>query len=81
MIYSGLWVQNFSKLSKLSRSFEMWCWRRMEKINWTDHLRNEDVLLRVKEQRNILKYVNGRRTGLVTFCVETTFYNGLLKER
>jgi hypothetical protein len=28
-----------------------------------------------------VKYVNGRRTGLVTFCVETAFYNGLLKER
>ena len=27
-----------------------------------------------------MKYVNGRRTGLVTFCVETAFYNGLLKE-
>ena len=35
-------------------SFEMWCWRRMEKISWTDHMRNEDVLLRGKEQRNIL---------------------------
>jgi len=35
-------------------SFEMWCWRRMEKISWTDHVRNEDVLLRVKKQRNIL---------------------------
>jgi hypothetical protein len=35
-------------------SFEMWCWRRMEKISWTDHVRNEEVLLRVKEQRNIL---------------------------
>ena len=54
----------------------------MENISWTDHVRNEDVLLRVKEQRNILlKYVNGRRTRLVTFCVETAFYNGLLKER
>jgi len=30
-------------------SFEMWCWRRMEKISWTDHVRNEEVLLRVKE--------------------------------
>jgi hypothetical protein len=30
------------------QSFEMWCWRR---ISWTDHVRNEDVLLRVKEQR------------------------------
>ena len=26
----------------------------MEKISWTDHVRNEKVLLRVKEQRNIL---------------------------
>jgi len=64
-------------------SFEMWCWRRMEKISWTDHVRNEEVLFKVKEQRGIsyIKYVNGRRTGLVTFCVETVFYNGLLKER
>jgi hypothetical protein len=28
-----------------------------------------------------MKYVNGRRTGLVTFYVATAFYNGLLKER
>jgi len=26
----------------------------MEKISWTEHVRNEDVLLRVNEQRNIL---------------------------
>jgi len=35
-------------------SSELWCWRRMEKISCTDHVRNEKVLLRVKEQRNIL---------------------------
>ena len=63
-------------------SLEMWCWRRMEKISWTDHVRNEEVLLRVKEQRNILHEIGKRkRSGLVTFCVETAFYNGLLKER
>jgi hypothetical protein len=28
-----------------------------------------------------MKYVKGRRTGWVTFCAETAFYNGLLKER
>jgi ribosomal protein S26 len=28
-----------------------------------------------------MKYENGKQTGLVTFCVETAFYNGLLKER
>jgi hypothetical protein len=39
-------------------SFEMWCWRRKEKISWTDHVRNEDVLLSVKEQRNILHEIS-----------------------
>jgi hypothetical protein len=38
-------------------SFEMW-WRRMEKFSWTDHVRNEEVLLRVKEQRNILHEIS-----------------------
>jgi len=63
-------------------SFEMWCWRRMEKIISTDDVRNEEVLFRVKEQRNILhEILKGRRTGLVKIWVETAFYNGLLKER
>ena len=30
----------------------------MEKISWTDRVRNEEVLLRVKEQRNILYEIN-----------------------
>jgi len=34
---------------KYLESFEMTCWRRMEKIIWTDHVRNEEVLLRVNE--------------------------------
>jgi hypothetical protein len=32
----------------------MWCWRRMEKNGRADLVRNKDVLLRVKEQKNIL---------------------------
>jgi len=28
--------------------------KKIEKISWTDHVRNEEVLLRVKKQRNIL---------------------------
>ena len=26
---------------KYVESFEMWCWRRMEKVSWTDHVGNE----------------------------------------
>ena len=32
----------------------------MEKISWTDHVRNE-VLLRAKEQRNILREISTRK--------------------
>jgi hypothetical protein len=30
----------------------------MEKISWTKHVRNEEVLLRVEEQRNILHEIS-----------------------
>ena len=39
-------------------SFEMCCWRRMEKISWTGHVRNEEALLRIREQRNILHEIS-----------------------
>jgi hypothetical protein len=28
-----------------------------------------------------MKYVNGRRSGLLKFCIVTAFYNALLKEK
>jgi len=37
----------------------------MEKISWTDLVRNEDVLLRVKEQRNILHEIRKRKTNWI----------------
>jgi hypothetical protein len=46
-------------------SFEMWCWTRMEKISWTDDVRNEDVLLRVKVQRNILHEIHKRKANWI----------------
>jgi len=46
-------------------SFEMWCWRRMEKISWTDRMRNEEVLLRVNEQRNILHEIRKRKANWI----------------
>jgi hypothetical protein len=42
---------------KCLESFEMLCWRRMETISWTDHVRNEEVLHTAKEERNILQTI------------------------
>jgi hypothetical protein len=44
-------------------SSEMWYWKKMKKISWTDHVRNEEVLLRVKEQRNILHEIRKRKAN------------------
>ena len=56
---------------------EMWCWRRMEKISWTDHVRNEEVLLRVKEQRNILHEIRKREANCIGHILRR---NCLLKQ-
>jgi hypothetical protein len=43
---------------KYLESFEMWRWRRMEKVSWTDRVNNDAVLHRVKEERNILHTIS-----------------------
>ena len=42
----------------------MWCWRRVEKISWTDRLRNK-VLQRVKEKRNIVLTIKRRQDNWI----------------
>jgi hypothetical protein len=35
------------------------------KISWTENVRNEEVLLRVKEQRNILHEIRKRKANWI----------------
>jgi hypothetical protein len=62
---------------KYLESFEMWCWRRMEKISWTDRVRNEEVLHRVSEQRNILHEIRKRKANWIGHILSR---NSLLKQ-
>jgi hypothetical protein len=71
---------------KYLESFEMWCWRRMEKISWTDRVRNEDVLHRVKEERNILHTIKRRKANWIGHilrknCLLKHVIEGKLEER
>jgi len=43
----------------------MWCCRMMEKISWTDRVRNEEVLHRVKKDRNYLTYNKRRKVNWI----------------
>jgi hypothetical protein len=49
----------------------------MEKISWTDHVRNKEVLLRVSEQRNILHEIRKRKANWIDHILRR---NCLLKE-
>ena len=35
-------------------AFEMWCWRKMFKISYKEHVTNDEVLSRAKEKRSII---------------------------
>ena len=49
----------------------------MEKISWIDHVRNEDMLLRVNEQRNILHEIRKRKANWIGHILRR---NCLLKQ-
>ena len=52
--------------------FEMWCWRRID-IRWTDHVRNEEVLERVKEGRNILQTIKRRTANWIAYILHWNY--------
>ena len=57
-------------------SFDMCC-RRMEKVIWTYHVRNEEVLRRVKRESSILHTVERRKANWIGHILRR---NCLLKQ-
>jgi len=55
----------------------MWCWRRLEKVTWTDRVRNEEVLQSGKEERNNLCAIKRRKANRI---VHILCRNCLLKQ-
>jgi len=49
----------------------------LEKISWTEHVRNEEVLLTVNEQRNILHEIRKRKANCIGHILRR---NCLLKQ-
>jgi len=54
---------------KYLESFEIWCWRRIEKITWTDYVRIKNYYLRVKEQRNILHKIRKWKANWIVYIL------------
>jgi len=46
-------------------SFEMWCWRRLLRVSWTEFRINDSVLNETGEPRGLLESIKERRWGLI----------------
>ncbi|KAJ4443931.1 hypothetical protein ANN_05720 [Periplaneta americana] len=62
---------------KRIEAFEMWLWRRMERVKWTDSIKSEAVLERVGEERIMLKLIRKRKRNSLGYGLKR---NCLLKD-
>jgi hypothetical protein len=54
----------------------------MEKISYTDHVKNEEILLRVKEQRNILHEISKQMANWIGHILHRNFLlQRIIKEK
>ena len=57
---SETWTLKTGDVKRLE-SFEMWVWRRIEKISWTERVSNDEVLRIVGEERMLMKTCKDRQ--------------------
>jgi hypothetical protein len=66
VLFYGVETWTLRKLEQtFLESFVTWCWRRVENISWTDRVKNEEVLHRVKEERNVLDTIKRRKANWI----------------
>jgi hypothetical protein len=64
MAVYGVEAVTFRKTDKrYIKSIEIWCWRRMEKISFTDCVKDEGLHI-YKKERNIQQAMKRRKTNL-----------------
>ena len=54
------WTLRKSDQKRLE-AFEMWVWRRMEKVSWVERKSNDEVLARVGERKTVLNIIRKRK--------------------
>lgn len=54
------WTLKINTMNRLE-AFEMWCYRRMLRVSWTEHVTNESVLQRLHKARELLEIIKRRK--------------------
>ena len=57
---SETWTLQKEDIRRLE-AFEIWIWRRMMKVPWTEHKTNEEILKMVETERKIMDTVRSRQ--------------------
>ena len=70
------WMLRKEDIRRLEAA-EMWIWRRMEKISWTEKISNEEVLRRIGEERQLMSLIRTRKRKWIGHSIRG---EGLLKE-
>ena len=73
---SETWSLKMEDIKRIE-AFEMWIWRRMEKVSWVERKTNEEVLIMVEEKRELLDRITNTKKRWIGHIIRG---NGLLKE-
>src|SRR6218665_2499276 len=59
-VWSRTWTMRKEDIKRLE-AFEMWTWRRMAKVSWTEHKTNEEILETIGEKRSLIRTIKPRQ--------------------
>jgi len=69
-----------AEMKKKLEAMEMWCYRRMLKVSWTEFVSNEKVLAKVREERQILTSITQRQLKFFGHIVRENSLEKLVME-
>lgn len=73
---SETWTLKVVSMNRLE-AFEMWCYRRLLKISWTERVTNEAVLQRLNKERELLLTIKKRKTSYLGHVIRGEKYEVL----
>lgn len=67
-----VWIRNIDHQEvdfKRLEAFEMWVWLRMEKVIWTEHKTNKEVMYDVAEGRSLMATIRERQRKCIGYLL------------
>jgi len=82
---SETWTLKKEDIKRI-QAFEMWIWRKIEKISWTAHVSNKEDLCLVQEQCSLMQVIKQRQANwrghvLRHDCLLKTVLEGKIEEK